>query len=72
MPIIKDLNRSPHYLVVDLSKEESDLLVGFARYVENEQQPSNVPGYRAYCNTLISIAGKIETAKIAASSRVKR
>jgi len=73
MPIIRDMNKSPHYLVIDLSKDESDLLVGFYKFLESQKdQMENLPGYVEHLQLYASIAEKIETAKIAASVRVKR
>jgi len=73
MPIIRDMNKSPHYLVIDLSKDESDLLVGFYKFLESQKdQIGSQPGYVEHLQLYASIAEKIETAKIAASCRVKR
>ena len=73
MPVIRDMNKSPHYLVIDLSKDESDLLVGFYKFLESqEDQIGGQPGYIEHLQLYASIAEKIETAKIAASVRVKR
>ena len=73
MPVIRDMNKSPHYLVIDLSKDESDLLVGFYKFLESQKdQIGNQPGYIEHLQLYASISEKIETAKIAASVRVKR
>lgn len=73
MPIIRDMNKSPHYLVIDLSKDESDLLVGFYRFLESQKdQIGSQPGYVEHLQLYANIAEKIETAKIAASVRVKK
>jgi hypothetical protein len=67
------MNKSPHYLVIDLSKDESDLLVGFYKFLESQKdQIGNQPGYIEHLQLYASISEKIETAKIAASVRVKR
>jgi len=73
MPIIRDMNKSPHYLVIDLSKDESDLLTDFYRFLESQKdQMGSQRGYIEYLKLYANIAEKIETAKIAASVRVKK
>ena len=73
MPIIRDMNKSPHYLVIDLSKDESDLLTGFYRFLESQKdQIGSQSGYVEHLQLYANIAEKIEMAKIAASVRVKR